>query len=40
VVKIAKPVVARTGRTVDARKVGAQAAARELADWLEERGLL
>jgi len=40
VVKIAKPVVARTGTRVDARKVGAQAAARELADWLEDRGLL
>ena len=40
VVKIEKPVVARKGRRVDARKSGPQAAARELADFLEERGLL
>ena len=40
VVKIAKPVVARKGRTLDARKLGPQAAARELAEFLEENGLL
>lgn len=40
VVKIAKPVVARKGRTVDARKLGSQRAARELAGFLEENGLL
>jgi electron transfer flavoprotein beta subunit len=40
VVKIQKPAIARSGRTVDARVVGAHAAARELADWLEEKGLL
>jgi len=40
VVKIAKPVVARKGRTVDARKLGSQRAAQELAGFLEESGLL
>ena len=40
VVKIDKPVVARKGRTVDARKTGARQAACELADWMEEKGLL
>lgn len=40
VMKIDKPVVTRKGRTVDARRLGAQAAARELADFLEEAGLL
>lgn len=40
VVKIDKPVVARKGRKVDAGRVGAQAAARELAAFLEKNGLL
>jgi electron transfer flavoprotein beta subunit len=40
VVKIEKPVVARHGRKVEARKLGAQGAAKELADYLQENGLL
>jgi electron transfer flavoprotein beta subunit len=40
VVKIEKPVVARHGRRIDARKLGARRAAKETADYLEENGLL
>lgn len=40
VVKIARPRTAREGRTVRISEVGAEAAARELADFLEEANLL
>ena len=40
VVKIERPKVARSGRTVNLEKVGAEEAAKELADFLEERNLL
>lgn len=40
VVKIDKPPVGRSGETVDARKVGAEEAARRLADYLDDKQLL
>jgi len=40
VVRIDKAVTARTGRIVDARRLGAPAAAAELASFLAENGLL
>lgn len=40
VVKIARPRVTRKGRVVDVGKVGPAKAARELADFLEQRNLL
>jgi len=40
VVKIDRPVLTRKGAAVDAGKIGAAAAARKLADFLDERGLL
>jgi len=40
VVRIDKPVVARRGRIVDARRLGAPAAAAQLVAYLEENGLL
>ena len=38
--KIEKPQVARKGRAVNVEKVGAEEAARQLVDFLEERGLV
>ncbi len=40
VVEIERPAVARKGRIIDLAKVGAKHAAKELADFLEERNLL
>ena len=40
VVKITKPKVARTARMVDVARLGAQEAARQVADYLEEKDLL
>jgi electron transfer flavoprotein beta subunit len=40
VVKIAKPKVTRTGSTVEVARVGVHEAARQLADYLEEKDLL
>jgi len=40
VVRVTRPVLARRGRTVEVARLGAQAAAHELADFLERNGFL
>jgi hypothetical protein len=39
-VRVTRPVLARRGRTVEVARLGAQAAAHELADFLERNGFL